>query len=162
VHPETESVLDLCDTLGIPVLIDMAYICISRGSLINLSHPSIETVTSSISKAFFGAQFLRAGIRWQRDYHNDGLDMANEAEMLPLTNIQLALAHFSRYDLDWNWRTYGDIYREVIKDLDLTPTNCIIFGLGGEQYKDYNRGNKTNRVCISQELGERYASMQSQ
>lgn len=161
VHPDTETILDLCDKLNVPVLIDMAYICISKDSTINLQHPCIETVTSSLSKSFFGAQFLRAGIRWQRKYHDDGIDMANEAEMLPLINMQLALEHFSCYDLDWNWRTYGGIYHDVIRELDLQPTNCVIFGLGGDQYRDYNRGNKTNRVCVSQELGERYASMQS-
>jgi hypothetical protein len=162
IHPDMESVLSRCDQLEIPVLIDMAYICISQNTTINLCHPCIETVVTSLSKAFFGAQFLRVGIRWQKDYHNDGIDMANEAEMLPLVNMKLAINHFERYGLDWNWQTYGEIYQDTITELGLQPTNCILFGLGDETYQDYNRGNKTNRVCISQEIGEKYASMQSQ
>jgi len=31
----------------------------------------------------------------------------------------------------------------------LEPSKCVIFGLGGKEYVEFNRGNVLNRVCIS-------------
>ena len=31
----------------------------------------------------------------------------------------------------------------------------FVFGLGGKEYKEFNRGGKMNRVCISELIGEK-------
>jgi hypothetical protein len=162
VHPDTEALLNECDRLGIPVLIDMAYICISRNVKINLNHDCVETVTTSLSKAFYGAQYLRAGIRWEKINRDDGIDVFNSVEMAALPSIAIGLDFMFNHKLDWAWKKYGTAYDAVIKQLNLQPTNCILFGLGDQSYQEYNRGNTLNRVCISPEIGEHYVRMQSQ
>jgi len=162
VHPDMDALMRKCTQLGIPVLVDMAYIAISKDLSVDLSHACIETVASSISKAFHGAQFLRAGIRWQREDIDDGIDFFNKNHQVPGHSMACAIDFMENHSIDWNWKTYEDIYDQVVKELDLEPTKCILFGLGGEQYQEFNRGSQWNRVCISQEIGERYARMQSQ
>ena len=162
VHPRMEEVLSICDDLHIPVLLDLAYICISKNIDIDVTHPCIETITSSISKAFYGAQYLRAGIRWQKQDLDDGIDVSNSVDMVSMPSLAMAVRYIELHSLDWLWTRYEKIYHDVLQEFDLAPTNCILFGLGGDRYSDYNRGNVLNRVCISQEIGERYASMQSQ
>lgn len=162
IHPDMDALLCECDRLGIPVLIDMAYICISRNVEIDLNHDCIETVTTSLSKAFYGAQYLRAGIRWEKTDRDDGIDVFNSVEMAALPSLTIALNFISNHKLDWVWQKYGKAYDATVKQLNLQPTNCILFGLGGDLYQEYNRGNMLNRVCISPEIGESYARMQSQ
>jgi hypothetical protein len=162
VHPEMTSLMKICVELNIPVLVDLSYLCISKDLNIDLSYSCIETVTSSISKAFHGAQFLRAGIRWQRHDLDDGIDFFNKNYQVPTHSLACAVDFMKNYSLDWNWNVYGDIYNTVINDLNLSPTKCILFGIGGGEYQEFNRGNTWNRVCISNEIGERYVRMQSQ
>jgi biotin carboxylase len=43
----------------------------------------------------------------------------------------------------------------ICKEKKLETTDCIMFGLGGKQYKEYNRGSDVNRVCISELVGQK-------
>ena len=61
---------------------------------------------------------------------------------------------FENFDSDYNWDTFENKYYEMCKELNLEPTKCIIFGLGGEKYTEYNRGGNFNRVCISNSLSD--------
>jgi hypothetical protein len=162
IHPDLPSLLETCDKLNIPVLIDMAYACISKDMHIDLDHPCIETVTTSLSKAFDGAQFLRAGIRWQKQDLDDGIDFFNKNFQVSTNSLALALDYMQKFGYDNNWMIYGDIYEQIIAELDIAPTKCILFGLGDTRFQQYNRGSRWNRVCIAKEIGEKYASMQSQ
>jgi hypothetical protein len=161
VHPLMPDILKQCTELGIPVLLDMAYACISKDLQLDLSYPCIETITTSLSKAYHGAQFLRAGIRWQKENIDDGIDFFNSNHQLPGHTLSSAISYMQNYSVDWNWDTYGSIYDLVTRELDLAPTKCILFGLGDARYQQFNRGSQWNRVCISEEIGEKYASLQS-
>ena len=33
-----------------------------------------------------------------------------------------------------------------------------MFGIGGDEWKDYNRGNDVNRVCVSELIRDKYVS----
>jgi len=72
-----EGILDNCDSSNVPVMLDLAYINIAKGLTINLEHPCIEYVVSSLSKVF-PVENLRIGIRLQRDKFEDQLYVINE------------------------------------------------------------------------------------
>lgn len=144
-----------CNIMGIPVLLDFAYFPCTKNIDIDLNHyPCVETITFSISKAFYGAEYLRAGIRLQRHSNDDGIDVLNHVEMINKPSLSIALALMEKYSIDHNWKTYSQAYRKVCKDLNLSETDCIMFGLGGNEYHHLNRGNSTNRVCISEYIGK--------
>ena len=153
-HGHYNSILPMCEYLGIPVLIDLAWLPIAKNTDINLDYQCIDTICCSISKAFPGAPNLRVGVRWQREYCDDGIDFANEQNMLPWININIANKLINRWKLDDNWDRFENIYNKVISKYQLTKTNSIIVGLGDEGWKDYERINGINRVCISNEIGQ--------
>jgi hypothetical protein len=143
-----------CTALNIPVLLDFAYYPCAKNINIDLDcYPCVETVTFSISKAFYGAEYLRAGIRLQRINNDDGIDVLNHVNMINRVSLSIANSLIKTYTVDHNWNEYSMIYEKVCKDLNLTQTDCIMFGLGGEEYQRLNRGGAHNRVCISEYIG---------
>jgi len=154
-HANTKNLLDRCTELEIPVLLDFAYYPCTKNINLNLDlYPTIETITFSISKAFYGAEFLRVGIRLERKDTDDGIDVFNSVDMVNRISISVANELIKKYSIDHSWNQYSDLYYNVCKTLGLSPTDCIMFGLGDDKWKEYNRGNTVNRVCISNLIGE--------
>jgi len=155
-HHDLESILHICNSLDIPVLLDFAYYPCTKNINVDLTKwKCVETITFSISKAFYGAEFLRVGMRCERLDTDDGIDVFNSVDMHNRMSLSIANELIKTFDVDWNWLQYNNIYNQVITEKKLTPTDCIMFGLGGEEYKDFNRGGSVNRVCISELIGEK-------
>lgn len=159
---EINDIFKKCDQLKIPVMIDLAYLPIARNIKLDLNFDCIETVCTSISKAFDGAQFIRAGIRFQRENTDDGIDIYNSVNMVPTYNMSVACHLMNNYSIDYNWETYKNSYEDLCKELNLNQTDCVIFGTSNTEYTEFNRGNSWNRVCISTDLREKYDSSKSQ
>ena len=63
------------------MLLDFAYYPCTKNINLDLEKFSaVETITFSISKAFYGAEFLRVGMRLQREDKDDGIDVFNSVE----------------------------------------------------------------------------------
>ena len=155
-HPKLEYILHQCTALGIPVLLDFAYYPCTKNIDINLDkYTCVETITFSISKAFYGAEFLRVGMRLEREDTDDGIDVFNSVEMVNRVSLSIAMSLIAKYSVDHNWNTYALAYQKVCKELKLKETDCIMFGLGDNEYSDYNRGSEVNRVCISEVIGDK-------
>lgn len=153
---DTEDLLAQCEVKEIPVLLDFAYYPCTRNINFDLSRWScVNTLAFSISKAFTGAEFLRVGMRLQRQDQDDGIDVFNSVEMVNRASVSLALDLIQNYSVDHNWNTYGQTYNRVCEEMNLTTTDCVMFGLGGTEYADYNRGGSVNRVCISELIGDK-------
>ena len=156
IHYDMETVLHYCTGMNIPVLLDFAYYPCTKNINLNLNdYPTVETITFSISKAFYGCEFLRVGLRLEKEDTDDGVDVFNSVEMINRVSLSIANSLIQEYPVDHNWMTYNTEYYQVCKEQNLEPTNCIMFGLGGEEYADYNRGGNVNRVCISELIGEK-------
>lgn len=154
-HYDLERVLDLCNKQKNPVLLDFAYYPCTKNINIDLTkYPCVETVTFSISKAFYGAEFLRIGMRLERFESDDGIDVFNSVEMVNRVSLSIANKLIDKYSVDYNWNTYESVYNKVCKKYKLKTTDCIMFGLGGEEFAEYNRGTEVNRVCVSELIGE--------
>jgi len=152
---DTITILEKCNSLNIPVLLDFAYYPCTKNIKIDLDlYPCVETATFSISKAFYGAEFLRVGMRLERKYTDDGIDVFNSVEMVNRMSISIANSLIDNYSVDHNWRNYSEAYEKVCANMDLQSTDCIMFGLGNSKYNEFNRGTEVNRVCISELIGE--------
>lgn len=154
VHPKLFDTLHQCNNLGVPVCIDLAYWGISKNVELDLNKfPCITEMTSSLSKPFFTLEQHRVGIRFCRDYANDGISMINEVGMSNAYSMSLGVHYMEKFDCDYMWNTFKDSYYLTCSELDLTPTDTVIFGIGGTEYQQYNRGiPENNRVCISHNL----------
>ena len=70
----------------------------------------------------------------------------------PVLN-ELNISHIA-----WVFTHGGKIYYKVCRENNLEPTDCIMFGIGGNEWAEYNRGNETNRVCVSELIRDKYVS----
>ncbi len=155
IHPKFDEIMQICDQLDIPVCLDLAYWGISKNVHIDLDqYPAIKEVTCSLSKPFYTLENHRVGVRFTRDYVDDGISMLNEVSMQNNYSMSLGVHYMREFSPDWNWETYREKYEEVCADFGFIYTDTVIFGLGDEKrHEQYNRGVPGNyRVCISEYL----------
>jgi len=152
IHPGFDDILDRCTLLEIPICLDLAYWGISKNINVDLDHPCIQEVTSSLSKPFYTLENHRCGIRFSREYLDDGISMINEVKMQNLFSMSLAVHYMNSFDADWAWRYYGSSYSGVCDQLELDQTDTLIFGTSKHaKYDCFNRGIPgNNRICISE------------
>jgi len=80
------------------------------------------------------------------------LDVFNSLSMINNYGAYIGNELIKHFSLDFNYLKYSDKQKEICDKYELKPSNCVILGIGGEKYSDYNRGGQFNRVCLSEEL----------
>ena len=157
IHPDFEYIMKICDVHDIPVCLDLAYWGIAKNIHIDLDKfPAIKEVTCSLSKPFFTLENHRVGIRFTKDYVDDGISMLNEVKMANNYSMALGVEYMRNFSPDYNWDKYRKPYEKLCRDLDLVYSDSVIFALGdAERHEEFNRGVEGNyRVCISEWLGD--------
>ena len=148
-HDKTLEVLEKCDLLGVPVMIDLAYYNLARGINFNLDRPSIKSITFSLSKSFYPLDKLRVGIRCKKEFSDDPVDIFNSFDMFNKPGASLGLEIFKKFSPDHNQIKFRKKQYQICSEFDLNPSECVIFGLGDERFKQFNRDSRWNRVCLS-------------
>lgn len=154
-HQKFVQIMQTCNFLNIPVCLDLAYWGIAKDLSIDLSeYPCVKEITSSLSKPFCKLETHRVGIRFSKEYLDDGISMLNEVNMINDFSMSLGVWFMEKFDNSYNWRHYGDRYFTVCDKMNLGTTNTVIFGLGDKaRHQDYYRGLDNNyRICISEYL----------
>ena len=129
----------------------LPYINIAKNIEINLNHPCIEYITSSLSKVF-PVENHRIGIRLQKEMFEDPLYVVNETNYnyLNMCSVYLGLNMMNYFGATYIYDKYLDAQKKYCEMLDLAPTSCVYFGLDhNNKYPEYNRGGETNRLCFS-------------
>lgn len=155
VFPNFEVLLNKCTELQVPVCLDLAYWGIAKNIHLNLDqYPCIVEVASSLSKPFFTLENHRVGIRFSRNYLDDGISMINEVNMQNFFSMSLGVHYMKSFSCDWNWKYHSDRYKQICLDHALTETDTVIFGIGkSSTYQEFERGIPGNyRVCVSKLL----------
>ena len=147
IHPETMSVLDTANLMGVPVLIDSAYLGLTNGLTFDYSHPAIDTVTVSLSKAFPIAE-ARIGMRLCRVDIDDGLDIYRKTNYENRIGAALGLMLLSAYGIDYNQTCYGHWQKFKCDEMNLIQSPTVLFGIGGPEWNEYNRGGLVNRLFL--------------
>ena len=148
-HDRTLDVLEKCDLLDVPVMIDLSYYNLVRELDFNLNRPSIKSITFSLSKSFYPLDRLRVGIRCKREFTDDPIDIFNSFDMFNKAGASLGLEIIKKFSPDHNQIKFGKKQHKICSEFDLEPSKCVIFGLGDERFKRFNRGARWNRVCLS-------------
>jgi|TARA_B110001454_G_scaffold97654_1_gene92455 hypothetical protein len=156
IHNMTNDILEQCDKLGVPVLIDLAYYNLVRELNFNINRPCISTITFSLSKGYYPLDKLRIGIRCKKEFTDDPIDVFNSYDMFNKAGAALGLKIMKKFSPDYNQEKYGEKQIEICDKFGLEPSKSVIFGLGDKKYSEYNRGSYTNRVCISKLLVKSY------
>jgi len=146
-----DELLDECDRNNVHVMLDLAYINIAVGLEINLEHPCIQYVVSSLSKVF-PVENHRIGIRLQREKFEDQLYVINEPgyNYINLLSAYIGTQMMRAFGADYIYKKYLDAQEVYCRKYNLELSPCVYFGIDKlNQYPHYNRGNKTNRLCFS-------------
>lgn len=150
-----EQMLCDCDKLGVPVMLDLAYINLtnkqSLNGTIDLTHGCIEYIVSSLSKAF-PVEHYRIGIRLQKVKFEDQLYVINEDNYnyLNFCSMYVGLKMMETFPARQMFDKYRQAQIALCNQLDLRPSPCYIFGIDNKNlYPQYSRGHNTNRLCFS-------------
>ena len=155
IHPDFENIMQICHIHDIPVCLDLAYWGIAKNIHIDLNQfPAIKEVTCSLSKPFYTLENHRVGVRFTKEYVDDGVSMLNEVKMANNYSMALGIEYMKNFSPDYNWEKFKSAYEDVCHENDLVWTDTVIFGLGDDvRHSEFNRGVSGNyRVCISEWL----------
>lgn len=151
IHPDTMLVLDQCDKMHIPVLIDSAFFGICHDIDFNYDRSCITDISFSLSKTFPVAN-LRIGMRLTRCDDDDTLIVHHKTNYTNRLGAAVGLGLISQYSADYNVESWKATQEKFCLELDVLPSRTVIFGLGGAKFLKYNRGRDTNRLCFSRYL----------
>jgi hypothetical protein len=150
-HAMQYIVLEECERLGIPVLLDLAYFGICSGLDFNLDYECIQAVSFSLSKSFPVAH-ARIGMRLTRKDDDDPGFVNHKSGYVNRVACGLGIELMNRVSPDWVFTQYRDQQLEFCETLGVVPSQCVIFGLGDQAWSQYNRGTITNRLSFHRYL----------
>jgi len=150
-HHLHQALLDGCDELGIPVLVDCAYFGICSDINFDFTHKCITDVVFSLSKTFPIAH-ARAGIRFTRTDDDDSLFVCNKAGYVNRIGCAIGLAYMKQFSPDYIVDKYKQTQLTLCNKLSVEVSNTVLFGIGGEKWQEYNRGCATNRLSFHKML----------
>jgi hypothetical protein len=150
-----DQLLDRCDSLDIPVMLDFAYINLTAPGTfshrIDLSRACIKYIVTSLSKVF-PVENLRIGLRLQKEKFEDQIYVVNEKNYnyINLLSAYVGTGLMDLFAPDYVFNKYRQQQIDFCRSLQLTVSPCVNFGIDHHgRYAEYNRGGSTNRLCFS-------------
>jgi hypothetical protein len=150
-HPLMDDILNACEQLNVPVLIDCCYFGVCGNMKFNFDYDCIEEVVFSLSKNF-PVQHLRIGMRLTRTDNDDPLFVYNKNKYVNRLGAAVGEQLIDRYSPDYNYNTYRDVQEMFSEQLGVTPTKCVFFSTSTDKFTEYNRGTDSSRLCFSKYL----------
>lgn len=147
-HPKMEELISICDKKKVPVLVDCCYFSMCKGINFDFNHSSIKAISFSLSKAFPVSR-LRIGMRLTREDDDDPLFFLNKLSLVNRNSSFVGLRLLQKFNFDYIYKKYEKFQKYYCDKMDLTVSNVVSLGIGGEKWKAYNRGGKKNRLCLS-------------
>ena len=144
-----DDMMDQCNQLNVPVLLDLAYYAISHGLNIDLTHPCISDVAFSLSKPL--ATQLRMGLRLTRKHHDDMLQVNSDLKVYNRIFAWVAVQLMKKFPCDYIISKYLDNQIDICNNLGITPCSTVTLALGDETHTDFYRDG-FYRICITNEL----------
>jgi len=153
-HHLHQALLEGCDKLGIPVLVDCAYFGLCSNITFDFTHPCITEIAFSLSK-IFPVAYSRIGMRLSRTDDDDALFMSNKMSYVNRDSAMIGLANLEKFGPDYTSTKYKQVQIEFCKHLGVEPSNTVLFGIDTEnKYPEYNRGGKYNRLSFHKYLSQ--------
>lgn len=151
VPKDLEKILTKCDSTNVPVMLDLAYLNLAVNVILDVTHPCIEYIVTSLSKVF-PVENHRIGIRMQKKMFEDQLYVINENNYnyINLLGAHIGTSLMNTFSADYIFNKYKNKQIEMCQKYNLEVSPCVYFGIDKEnQYPIYNRGNNTNRLCFT-------------
>lgn len=150
-HQCMDKVLRRCTELGVPVLIDCCYFGTCGGLTFDFTHPCISTITFALSKTF-PLSHARIGMRLTRVDDDDPAFVLQKTNYTNRIGAGIGLHLLQKFGPDYIFSTYRSTQLDFCEQLGVDASDTVSFGIGGEQYQEYNRGSSTNRLSFHKYL----------
>jgi hypothetical protein len=149
------SIIDRCENMDVPVLVDMAYINLARGLSIDLSPRCIKVVTTSLSKVF-PVPHYRIGMRLTKGIDDDLMIAYQQNGYVNQFSCGVGYHMMQQFPADHTFRKYRDRQQHMCVKLSVEPSSCVLFGIDRSgKYGEYSRGSDTNRLCFRKQFTKR-------
>lgn len=150
-HSAMRDILDRCELLGVPVLIDCAYFGICREIRFAFEYQCITDITFSLSKSFPVAH-ARIGMRLTREDDDDSMLVNQKTNYTNRLGAALGMTLLHQFSPDHNINRWHSTQLEFCRQLGLMPSQTVLFGIDHGARAEYNRGGVTNRLCLARYL----------
>jgi hypothetical protein len=150
-HISYHSLMEQCIKLKVPVLVDCAYFGICHSIQFDLSYSCITDVTFSLSKTFPVA-YARIGMRYSRVDTDDTLFVYGKIHYNNKLGANLGIKYLTKFSPDYISNKYINTQKEFCNILGVRPSKTTLFGIGGSEWKEYNRGGITNRLSFHKQF----------
>lgn len=147
VHSNYHKLMRKCNSLKVPVLVDCAYFGICRGIEFDFAYNCITDITFSLSKTFPVA-YARIGMRYTRVDDDDTMFVYHKISYNNKIGAALGMKFLENFSPDYISSKYIQKQLDFCSILKLQPTKTVLFGLGGDEWSQYNRGGTTNRLSF--------------
>jgi hypothetical protein len=122
-----EDTLDYCNRNNIPVHIDGAWLGQCRNFELDVSHPAIQSVSVSLSKALaMGSN--RIGIRYSKNTPVGPISIMNDFQFANISDMWLGVNQMQKFGSDYWWKNYSTLYSKVCADFELEEADSIHIG----------------------------------
>jgi hypothetical protein len=148
-----DQLLDLCDSLNIPVLVDCCYYPISGNIHADLRHDCIDTVAFSLSKAFPIAN-LRIGVRFTKSSIVDGQTLHDSIGYNNTLSAYVGLKLIENFSSDYIYKTYKIKQQTVCDFFGLEASDSVLFAVGDQNWNQYSRANLLNTYQLNLDVGQ--------
>lgn len=158
---DIESVLKKCDSLNIPVLLDMCYYPLTQGNLVSFEHISIDTITFSLSKTFPVANY-RIGVRYTKPHINDGQKLHHSINYNNMLSAFIGKRLMETFDSTHIYNIYKCKQQQACEYFGIEASDSVLFGIGDSTWDIYSRSTLlsayqldydpkmfTNRICLN-------------
>lgn len=143
-----ESIIDQCNALNIPVLVDACYYVISGGIDLDVTANCIDTVAFSLSKAFPVGN-LRIGMRYTKPHIHDGQSLHDSINYNNTISAQIGNHLIYNFRSDHVYNKYRQQQLEFCNAVNLNASNCVLFAVGNNSWNEYNRRNLLQQYQLS-------------
>lgn len=152
-NEELSIMLENCNQLNIPVLLDLAYFGTTANINLDLSDPiynCVEDVVFSLGKTFplIGA---RPGIRFQRDITDDAVFFANQHGIVNNFACVAGLHAMTNFSADYIHNKYRETAELIAEKLNAESSMSVLFAASHDsRYDSIKRvDDELTRLCLS-------------
>lgn len=154
-HAQFDWLIESCDQLQIPVLVDFIYLPNSDHAVdIDLAADCIKQITFSFSKTF-PVQCAKIAVRMCKESPNDPMQMSNDENICNRLSAGLALDIIERFAVDHNVIKYKTNQAKWCQYLGLKPSKVVHFALG-DDYTNHGRDHSSAWCSPYNEQQNRY------
>ncbi len=151
IHTDYHQLMRTCNELGVPVLVDCAYFGICRNIEFDFAYSCITDITFSLSKTFPVA-YARIGMRYTRIDDDDTMFVYHKINYNNKIGAALGLKFLENFSSDYISSKYLQKQLNFCNTLDVQPSKTVLFGIGGEEWSQYNRGGTKNRLSFHKQF----------